>query len=92
MANLQVKDIDDNLYEALRRLASDERRSISQQVAFILEKYLASKASFDRNPTDAFLALSGEWRDDRKAEDIAKNIRQSRNSRRRFGENDGIFD
>ena len=92
MANLQVKDIDEKLYAALRRLAADERRSISQQVAYILEKYLASKARFDRNPTEAFLALSGEWLDDREAEEILRDIRQSRTSKRRFGRDHGIFD
>jgi hypothetical protein len=92
MANLQVKDIDEKLYNALRRLAADERRSVSQQVTYILERYLSSNARFDRNPTDAFLALSGELVDDRSAEEIANDIRQSRNSHRRFGEDNGIFD
>ena len=92
MANLQVKDIDEKLYAALRRLAADERRSISQEVAFILEKYLSSKAKFDRNPTEAFLALSGAWVDERAAEEIAGDIRKSRNSSRRFGADHGLFD
>ena len=38
MAHLQVKDIDDKLYESLRNLASQEKRSISQEVIYILQK------------------------------------------------------
>jgi plasmid stability protein len=92
MANLQVKDIDERLYAALRRLASDERRSISQEVAHILEKYLSSKARFDRNPTEAFLALSGAWVDERETEDIVQDIRKSRNSNQRLKADNGLFD
>jgi plasmid stability protein len=32
MAVLQVRDIDDGLYEALKTMAKNERRSISQEV------------------------------------------------------------
>jgi hypothetical protein len=92
MANLQVKDIEDSLYAALRRLAADERRSISQEVAYILEKYLSSKARFDRNPTEAFLMLSGAWADERDAEEIVRDIRSARKSARRFGGGNGLFD
>jgi hypothetical protein len=92
MANLQVKDIDESLYAALRRLAMDERRSISQQVTYILERYLSSKTRFDRNPTEAFLSLSGSWSDARGAKEIVKVLRQCRNSRRRFEADNGLFD
>jgi len=32
MATLQVRDIDDRLYESIRNLAASEKRSISQEV------------------------------------------------------------
>ena len=92
MANLQVKEIDDNIYAALRRLAADERRSISQEVVYILEKYLSSKAKFDLNPTEAFLSLSGAWMDDRTAEEISDDIRKNRSNSGRFGAAHELFD
>ena len=92
MANLQVKDIDDKLYETLRRLASNDRRSISQEVVYILQKYLSKPASFDMNPTDEFLKLSGSWEDERTAEEIIGDIYANRKNSSRFGTNDELFD
>ncbi len=34
MANLQIKGIDDELYNEIKKLAASEKRSISQQVLF----------------------------------------------------------
>jgi plasmid stability protein len=92
MANLQVRDIDDRLYEALRRMAAGKRRSISQEVIHILEKYLSSPERFETNPTEEFLKLAGSWVDDREAGEIARDIRQSRRSKRRFGADNELFD
>lgn len=41
MATLQVKDFPDDLYEKLRMLAEQEKRSISQQTTIILERVLS---------------------------------------------------
>ena len=92
MANLQVKDIDDGLYESLRAMASSEKRSISQEVVHILEKYLSSPEAFSGNPTEEFLKLSGSWDDDRNAEDIIGDIRKHRKNSRRFSKNNELFD
>ena len=92
MANLQVRDIDEKLYESLRVRASKERRSISQEVVHILEKYLSLPRAFDINPTDEFLKLSGSWEDDRSAEDIVKSMRSGRTESTRFAESDELFD
>jgi plasmid stability protein len=75
MANLQVRDIDNGLYQSLKNRALKERRSISQEVIYILEKYLARPKSMDVNPTKEFLQLSGSWEDDRSAEEIVASIR-----------------
>ncbi|MCK5130905.1 MAG: antitoxin [Candidatus Sabulitectum sp.] len=77
MANLQVRDIDDRLYESIRVLARGERRSISQEVVHILEKFLSQPGSFDKNPTDEFLKLAGSWEDERSAEEIISEIREN---------------
>jgi hypothetical protein len=92
MANLQVRDIDDRLYESLRERASREKRSISQEVILILEKYLSRPTAYDVNPTDEFLWLSGAWRDDRSADEIISDIRDSRRNSSRFVGEDHVFD
>ena len=92
MANLQVRDIDDKLYESIRNLAQTEKRSISQEVVLILEKYLSSPLDFSRNPTDEFLGLAGSWEDDRSADEIVKDIRTGRRNSQRFGHTDELFD
>jgi plasmid stability protein len=93
MANLQVKDIDENLYETLRRLATDDRRSISQEVVYILKKYLSLPDSFERNPTDEFLKLAGSWENDsRSADEIIEDIYSNRRNSSRFGSDNELFD
>lgn len=41
MANLQVKGIDDGLYEQMKRRAAAENRSVSQEVIFLLKAHLS---------------------------------------------------
>lgn len=89
MANLQVKDIDDRLYEALRYLAVQEHRSISQQIILILEWYLQTNRN-DKNNTMEFLKLSGSWTDDREADDIITDLYKSRKNKAEA--DDGLFD
>lgn len=92
MANLQVRDIDEGLYESLRERAARERRSISQEVILILEKYLSVPKAFDTNPTDEFLRLAGAWEDDRDAAVIVQDLRDTRTNRTRFSEDSDVFD
>lgn len=92
MANLQVKDIDDNLYLSLKSIAKQENRSISQEVITILEKYISNPDLFDSNPTKDFLALSGSWADSRSSDEIIKAIKDNRNSSKRFHLKNDLFD
>ena len=59
MAILQVRDIDDRLYETLKTKAKLDNRSLSQEVISILERFLANPIYFEKSPTDEFLSLSG---------------------------------
>ena len=70
MANFEVHDIDEELYFSLKKLAVLEKRSVSEQVVYILSKYLSSPESF--------LQFSGSWEDDRTAQDIVAEIRGDR--------------
>ncbi len=80
MANLQIKGIDDALYEQIKTLAASENRSVSQEVVFVLKSYMANKRRFQKTPTPAqvLLNLSGSWEDSREAGEIIQQIRSSR--------------
>lgn len=92
MAILQVRDMDDKIYENLKRIAKKHRRSISQEVIHIIETYLSEPHTIRKNSTEEFLNLSGSWEDDRGAEEIIKEIKRLRTANRRFDKDNGIFD
>lgn len=92
MALLQVRDIDDRLYDRLRFSAQKENRSISQQVISILQEYFTSVPGKTKNATEEFLKLSGKWEDSRTSEEIIEDIYSSRQNSTRFEAADGIFD
>jgi predicted CopG family antitoxin len=77
MANLQVKGIDDDLYDKLKKLALNENRSISQEIIFLIKTHLSVKktASSSRTPAEILLQLSGSWDDQRTADEIIAEIR-----------------
>ena len=92
MANLQVKDVDNKIYESLRQLAAQDKRSISQEVVHIIQKYLSTPKAFDKNPTDEFLKLAGSWEDERNEETIVKEISKARKNSIRYRKDHELFD
>ncbi len=86
MATLQVRSIDDNLYKALRRRATMDNRSISQEVIAILKAYLSAPEVLHKNATYAFLEMCGTWSDERGPKEIVEEIRQNRRTTDRFQE------
>jgi plasmid stability protein len=92
MATLQVRDIDDRLYNFLKTSAKLQNRSISQEVVTIIQNYLNSSKTTSTNATLEFLSLTGAWKEEKTAEQIVKDIRKGRKQSKRFGENDGLFD
>ena len=91
MAILQVRDIDDRIYESLKRISQQNKRSISQEVIHIIETYLSDPQTIKKNGTEEFLKLAGSWEDDRSAEEIITEIRKGRSTNKRFSEENGIF-
>jgi plasmid stability protein len=83
MATLQVKSVDDQLYEALGKRAVMENRSISQEVIFILKAYLSSPSLKYQESTTRFLEICGSWEDSRNADEIVSEIRRSRQAVKR---------
>ena len=82
MANLQIKGIQDELYEEIKKLASAENRSVSQQVLFLVKEYLAKRKHITatRSPAQVLLELSGSWEDNMDAEQIIMQLRSARKS------------
>lgn len=73
MAILQVRDIDDSLYDALKTLAKKERRSISQEVIMMIESYISQPKTSAAEATEEFLNLS--WKGDESADEIINDLK-----------------
>ena len=67
MANLQIKGVEEDFYEDLKRLAAASHRSVSGTVLAALEEYLAKQRKVEQagSPAQALLALAGSWEDTR---------------------------
>ena len=80
MANLQIKGIKEELYAEIKKLASAENRSISQQILFLVREYLGRKnyLSTLKSPAQVLLELSGSWQDDKGAEQIISEVKGGR--------------
>jgi hypothetical protein len=92
MANLQVRDIDNRLYDALKRKAELEHRYISQEVLIMIENHISKGNLETENQTSEFLKLSNSWIDTRSAEEITQDIKSNRSKNSRIRIIDEIFD
>lgn len=92
MATLQVKGIDDRLYQALGARAAMDNRSVSQEVVSIIREFLGRPTRDPREATRRLLELAGSWRDDRTARQIASDLRKARRSRGRPRKSLHVFD
>ncbi len=86
MANLQIKNMDESLYEEIKRAASAENRSVSQQVLTLIRDYLAKRNQVSKlkSPAQVLLELSGTWEDKRSAEEIVRGIRKARRNSKKL--------
>lgn len=92
MANLQVRDIDNRLYESLKRRAELEHRSVSQEVVMMIENHLKRDNLESELQTREFLKLTNSWHDNKDAKDIISDIRSSRSRNNRSRTTDELFD
>jgi len=88
MANLQIKGVDDAIYEELKKLAAAENRSISQQTLFLIKDYLAQKQRVRalKTPAQVLLELAGSWEGKESADEIIARIKKARRSSIRLKE------
>ncbi|MBT4289445.1 MAG: hypothetical protein HOD92_19130 [Deltaproteobacteria bacterium] len=61
MPNLQIKGIDEDLYNQIKELARSESRSISQEVLYLIKRYLANRKSFEKHRTPAEEIILTHW-------------------------------
>ncbi len=92
MATLQVRDIDDRIYKELRERAKSKHRSLSQEVAHIIEEYLSRPAGDYKKQSELLLELSGSWEGPETAKEIISSIRKSRKNSKRFRTANALFD
>ncbi len=78
MATLQVKGMDNQIYETLRRRAEIDNRSISQEVISIIQDYLSRPVKQTEKATQEFLKLSAKWKSKKSADTLITEIRSSR--------------
>jgi hypothetical protein len=80
MANLQIKGMDDRLYDTIKKLAASENRSVSQEILFLVKEHVAKRkqTAAVRTPAQVLLDLSGSWVDDRSADVIIAEIKTAR--------------
>ncbi len=82
MANLQIKALNDDLYNALKRRSQDDQRSLSQEVIKVLQDFLSGPQQDARKSTDEFLAMCGDWVEEKTPHQIIKEIRNARKNKR----------
>ncbi len=92
MATLQVRDIDDRVYKELKERAKSKHRSLSQEVAHIIEEYLSRPAGDFKKQSELLLELSGSWKGTETANEIIATMRKSRKSSKRFRKANALFD
>ena len=82
MANLQIKGIDDVVYEELKKLAAAENRSVSQQTLFLIKDYLAKRQRVRtlKTPAQVLLEMAGSWEGEESVEEIITKIKKARRS------------
>jgi hypothetical protein len=88
MANLQIKGIDERLYDEIKRMAAQENRSISQQVLFLIREYLNRQRGRTAvtSAGQRLLELAGSWEDSRSAPQIVVDLKAARRNSRRLRE------
>jgi plasmid stability protein len=84
MATITLKNIPDRLLEFLRKKASNERRSLNQEVIHLLEEMMKRTEGSERlqehfvRQVEAWRRLSGRWRSSQSAAEEIEEICSAR--------------
>lgn len=91
MATVELTNLDEQMYAALIARAAQENRSVVQEAEILLRESLAKPTRNPRKATEAVLEVAGSWQDNRTAEEIIADIRDSRCSQDRSTGLDDVF-
>ncbi len=83
MKSITVRNIPDDVLEAVRILSAKERRSLNNELVVIIENgikslYSSSEESTAGIKTDPWRKLAGKWKDKRSSKEIIDDIYSSR--------------
>ena len=86
MANLQIKNMDDDFYKKIKALADAENRSVSQQVIFLVKDYLLKRHNISglKTPAQILLDISGSWDEKVEADEIIERIKSKRTNSKKL--------
>ena len=82
--------IDEETLKKVEKAAKKEHISISKWVGNNIKRSFESKINTVENNTAEWLKLAGSWEDERSADEIIADIKNSRTENKRFA--DGLFD
>lgn len=84
MANLQIKGIEDDLYNEIKKMAAADNRSVSQQILFLVKSYMSKKPRWNaaKSAAEVLIDLHGSWQDERDADQIIGQVKQARKNSR----------
>ncbi len=84
MATLTLKNLPEDLLDRLRKRASDERRSLNQEVIHLLEQFLLADEKNVRlredkqRQVEAWRQIAGRWKSSQTAEEEIREIYSAR--------------
>ena len=89
MSSLTLKNVPEDLMEALREAAAGDRRSLNQEILHLLTAALGRRAEPPAVPSSrvqeqlrAWRKLAGKWKSDLSPSEEARRLRRSRSSGR----------
>jgi len=84
MANLQIKGIEDDLYNEIKKMAAADNRSVSQQILFLVKSYMSKKPRWNatKSAAEVLIDLHGSWQDERDADQIIDQVKRARRKSR----------
>jgi hypothetical protein len=84
MANLQIKGIEDDLYNEIKKMAAADNRSVSQQILFLVKSYMSKNPRWNatKSAAEVLIDLHGSWQDERDADQIIDQVKRARRKSR----------
>jgi hypothetical protein len=85
MANLQIKGIEDDLYNEIKKMAAADNRSVSQQILFLVKSYMSKKPRQNtaKSAAEVLIDLYGSWQDERETDQIIDQVKRARRNSKR---------